>query len=586
MVNLWRQCLGAVLLAGLYAVGAAVAVFNLVIVCLPVLLYLALRHQLPEGKYSGALLAAASALIFGTVLTLSLSAIGNGFRAVRRMGEPWRAIGLPNGGTEPLRELIAEVCAKLDTRVPHELRVTAAPNAAVTEQAWRVGMPGSTRTLYIGLPLLVGLSTDELRAVISHEMAHYAGGHARTSLLMHRGVVTLEAIRGALQLLIVTPPKRRSVDFRPLMMLSWWFLYGYALVGYWAFTAYWALYWRLSFALRRGQEYDADRGAEPIVGAAGLGGALRRAQGVAEAWGRFHREFVLPMRRAGCTSPETFDAFGRMIADGAYRETVEAWEGDLAGQSTAPTDTHPCLADRLARLGGVGPAPRDQAGPPAMSLIPALAERPWRAVLTETLGWDNRLTTASWAECLRRIDRQTGQPTGQPTGQAGSRPAGQSLVIAPSAASRDMLGPWPDVEEVWRALGTATRVGALVAAGVLGVYLGHAQQQFQEHMYAAEHPPLTLPSVPPFQGITALPNPVRDLPSFSPTFLLPQSVPSDLLFTTVTVRPGDTLSLIACQHSTTVAQLQTLNHLGSSTTIKAGQQLTVPNLPTISVACG
>jgi hypothetical protein len=97
---------------------------------------------------------------------------------------------------------------------------------------------------------------------------------------------------------------------------------------------------------------------------------------------------------------------------------------------------------------------------------------------------------------------------------------------------------------------------------------------------------LTLPSVPPFQGITALPNPVRDLPSFSPTFLLPQSVPSDLLFTTVTVRPGDTLSLIACQHSTTVAQLQTLNHLGSSTTIKAGQQLTVPNLPTISVACG
>jgi Zn-dependent protease with chaperone function len=342
------------LLAGLYAVGAAVAVFNLVIVSLPIVLYLALRHQLPEGKYSGALVAAASALIFGTVLTLSLSAIANGFRAVRTMGEPWKAIGLPNGGTEPLRDLIADVSAKLGTRAPHELRVTAAPNAAVTEQAWRVGMPGATRTLYLGLPLLVGMNTGELRAVISHEMAHYASGHARTSMLMHRGVVTLEAIRRALQLLIVTPPRRRSADFRPLMMLSWWFLYGYALVGYWAFTAYWALYWRLSFALRRGQEYDADRGAEPIVGAAALGGALRRAQGVAEAWGRFHREFVLPMRRAGCASPETFDALGRMITDGAYQETMRAWEGDLAGQSTAPTDTHPCLSDRLARLGGCG----------------------------------------------------------------------------------------------------------------------------------------------------------------------------------------------------------------------------------------
>jgi hypothetical protein len=213
-----------------------------------------------------------------------------------------------------------------------------------------------------------------------------------------------------------------------------------------------------------------------------------------------------------------------------------------------------------------------------MNLVPALAERPWRAVLTETLGSNGRLTAASWGECLRRID--------QPTGQAGSRSAG-TLVIAPSAASRDVLGPWPDVEEVWRALGTATRVGALVAAGVLGLYLGHAQQQFQNLMDAAEHPSVPVPSVPSSAGIPDLQqSPVRDLPSFSPTFLLPQSLPSDLIFTTVTVRQGDTLSLIACQHSTTVAALQTLNHLGSSTTIKAGQQLTVPNPQTTTAACG
>jgi Zn-dependent protease with chaperone function len=578
MVNLWRQCLAAILLVGLYVVGAAVAVFDLVIVCLPIVLYLALRHQLPAGRYSGALVAAASAVIFGTVLTLSLSAIANGFRAVRHMGEPWRAIGLPGAGTEPLRDLIAEVSAKLGTGVPHELRITAAPNAAVTEQAWRVGMPGATRTLYIGLPLLVGMSTDELRAVISHEMAHYAGGHARTSMLMHRGVVTLDAIRGALQLLIVTPPRRRSVNFRPLMMLSWWFLYGYALVGYLAFTAYWALYWRLSFAVRRGQEYDADRGAEPIVGAAGLGGALRRAQGVAEAWGHFHRDFVLPMRRAGYTSPETFDAFGQMITDGAYQETMRAWEGELAGQSTAPTDTHPCLADRLARLGSVGTVQRDPVGPPAMTLVPALAERPWRAVLTDTLGWNGRLMAASWQECLRRI--------GQPTGHACPRPSGR-LVIAPSAASRDVLGPWPDVEEVWRALGSVARVGAFVAAGVLGLYLGHAHQQFQARMYAAEHPSVSVPSVPSFTGIPDLQQSLaRDLPALSPTFLMPRGLPSVPVFTTVTVRHGDTLSLIACQHLTTVAALQSLNHLGSSTTIKVGQRLTVPNLETITAACG
>jgi LysM repeat protein len=51
------------------------------------------------------------------------------------------------------------------------------------------------------------------------------------------------------------------------------------------------------------------------------------------------------------------------------------------------------------------------------------------------------------------------------------------------------------------------------------------------------------------------------------------------------VRQGDTLSRIACQHATTVAKLQTLNHLGSSTTIKAGQQLTVPTLQMTTAAC-
>jgi hypothetical protein len=106
-------------------------------------------------------------------------------------------------------------------------------------------------------------------------------------------------------------------------------------------------------------------------------------------------------------------------------------------------------------------------------------------------------------------------------------------------------------------------------------------------MYAAEHPPVSVPSVPSFTGI---PDPqqslARDLPSFSPTVLLPQGLPSDLIFTTVTVRQGDTLSLIACQHSTTVAALQSLNHLGSSTTIKVGQRLTVPNLQTTTATCG
>ena len=47
------------------------------------------------------------------------------------------------------------------------------------------------------------------------------------------------------------------------------------------------------------------------------------------------------------------------------------------------------------------------------------------------------------------------------------------------------------------------------------------------------------------------------------------------------VKPGDTLYSIGRAHGVSVAQLQTANCLGSSTTIRVGQKLYVPNVPTI-----
>ena len=53
-------------------------------------------------------------------------------------------------------------------RPPAELRIIAEANAMVTEECrfFRPVVPG-TRRLYVGLPLLLGLSTGEMRAVYS-----------------------------------------------------------------------------------------------------------------------------------------------------------------------------------------------------------------------------------------------------------------------------------------------------------------------------------------------------------------------------------------------------------------------------------
>jgi LysM repeat protein len=53
----------------------------------------------------------------------------------------------------------------------------------------------------------------------------------------------------------------------------------------------------------------------------------------------------------------------------------------------------------------------------------------------------------------------------------------------------------------------------------------------------------------------------------------------------ITAQPGDTLSLLACRYRTTVTVLQELNNLGTSTTIKAGEQLVVPDPKNGPAAC-
>ncbi|MBC3839303.1 LysM peptidoglycan-binding domain-containing protein [Streptacidiphilus sp. 4-A2] len=75
-----------------------------------------------------------------------------------------------------------------------------------------------------------------------------------------------------------------------------------------------------------------------------------------------------------------------------------------------------------------------------------------------------------------------------------------------------------------------------------------------------------------------------------PAFLLPALQPSPLVaFCPGLLHghrgPGDTLSLLACRYGTNVSALQTLNSLGTSTTIRAGWKLLVPNDAPVSRGC-
>lgn len=174
MANLPRAAFAALLLAGVYAVALVVGALTLAIVGLPLVGYWAVHNSLAQVLFNSLALA---------VAVPGITAITQAVRLLRQIGEPWESITLPEAGTEPLRAEISRIAGETHTTAPLDLRLTPAANAGVWERTRWLGLRGGARTLYIGLPFLVGLSADQFTAVLGHEMGHYAGGHARASVL-------------------------------------------------------------------------------------------------------------------------------------------------------------------------------------------------------------------------------------------------------------------------------------------------------------------------------------------------------------------------------------------------------------------
>ncbi len=430
IVLVLRTVFALILLAGVYLVAAVVVLFDLAILAAPIVAVLVL-------PVPNAFVYLAPLIIL--VTAPGVLAVVTGLLVIIRVREPWRSISLPAAGTGPLRDVLAGIARQAGTPAPAELRLTAMVNAAVTERFGWSGRRRGDRTLYIGLPVLVGMSVPEVAAVLSHEMGHYAGEHARAGRFVNRGLVSLALIRRSLRALYATAPARGQQRFRPAAVVARLSLLGYTAIGYAAFTAYQAVFELCFFAMRRGQEYDADQVAERIVGAADLAAALRRITVLSLAWADFHARFLAPMQLAGCAPDDAFTAFGAMLADREYQQVLRTRELAAGQRRTLLTDTHPALADRLARLtgsarqaGSAGFAEAVPGGQPATTLIPALPGQPWAAELSATLQPFGEVESLPWDECLRRIGQP---PPARDTPRKAAQPRPEEQRSAANAAA-------------------------------------------------------------------------------------------------------------------------------------------------------
>ncbi|WP_411097631.1 M48 family metallopeptidase [Streptomyces sp. 020-2-3H-GM] len=306
-----------------------------------------------------------------------------------------------------LWQTVRDIAQQVGTRAPDEILLTGDVNAAVSEDSRLLGLAGGTRRLRIGLPLMTGLSESGLRAVLAHEMGHYGNADTRLAAISERGrvhvlrtVAHFEERAGAkvskerarqekkAAAAVAKGRKAKEVDttgtgvtYRAMARL---------------YTAYGKFYLRATLSGSRRAEFAADVAAARIAGRDATSSALREIPVIDAAHDFYLNCYATLGVDAGLLPPpgEFLGGFRHLLA--ARHEELDALRGELPTEPVSPYDSHPPIAERVARIEAL-PDDGRASDPvrPSLSLL-ADADRSFAAV-EETV-----LTPAALG--LRRLD--------------------------------------------------------------------------------------------------------------------------------------------------------------------------------------
>ncbi|MCE0537092.1 M48 family metallopeptidase [Kineosporia rhizophila] len=368
-------------------VWASVALLVLFPVVLMAVLVLILVLFVIGIKYAGQL--GGKVIVLAFPLVAAVFATGRELLRLRRL-PPAPGLEISPQQEPRLWAEIRAVAEAMDEDPPDRVVLFGRVTAAVTEASGR-------RELLIGLPLLIGLTRAELRAVIAHEMGHLAHGHTRGSTFVHRAHYFLQA----------TLDNHDPGLVRRLLVV------------------YLKLYERVSASVRREKERQADQWAARLAGPEAMAAALSRLHFLSLAWGQVLGSYGQAMVNGGPRGSLS-EAFS-----GVIRHSGPALEEEVRRhpRPTSPYDSHPPVPERIELLRRL-PVPDPRSAPyleypdePAWSWLmqpgqrlteveatqiapgPSPAVSDWSSVLTRRMLQTHDESAALLMGALQQLDR-------------------------------------------------------------------------------------------------------------------------------------------------------------------------------------
>jgi len=212
----------------------------------------------------------------------------------------------------------------------HKILLTDEFNAAIVQHP-RLGVFGwHENYLVVGLPLLRGLSPDEVQAVISHEFGHLSGRHGVFSAWIYRVRQTWDQVL----------ERMRKEDHFGSGIYERFFNW---------YAPYFAAY---SFALARAKEYEADRTSVQLCGKETAARALVKANVRSKALSEeFWPAFFDRANTEAEPPKQTFDEMLAALRQPIAPDKANMWLSQVLSEKRSYDDAHPAPVDRLKAFG-------------------------------------------------------------------------------------------------------------------------------------------------------------------------------------------------------------------------------------------
>jgi heat shock protein HtpX len=297
---------------------------------------------IPRLSLIGILLAA-FALVVGLTVLWSL--------VPRKLAMKVNGVAIELTRERPLREELEAIARAMGERMPSDVYLIAAPNAAVMQL-------NGKRLMVLGLPLLQLLTVSQFRAILAHEFAHYYGGDTRLGPWVFKA-------RDNMARVLTNLTQKSTV----LSLLNRWAVIAIlhmAIIG--GLVLYWKLLARLTQYISRRQEFRCDELACYVAGSASLESGLCNVYRAAAGFGAYWTQVAAAM--ASGIRPQVADGFARFMGAPEIAKAIAAqMEKQLASNQTAVLDSHPPLAARLRKIRQLGISATNEDERPAISLI-------------------------------------------------------------------------------------------------------------------------------------------------------------------------------------------------------------------------